>query len=202
MESSLILYDKNNTKIVKLYNGNYNIFFSIENKNINLSSVINFSLIKLIYDLNQDICEKVNLENQDENNAIITVIIKNMFKDLGLPQKYSCLQIIKSIQNNSVVFDLITKSDIKPDWIPNDVEIVITHGPAHGVNDYVSRGENVGDIQLYNKLCETTCKLFLCGHIHEAYGVRNDGKIYHINAATCNLQYEPINNPVVFNYGT
>jgi hypothetical protein len=46
-----------------------------------------------------------------------------MFKDLGLPQKYSCLQIIKSIQNNSVVFDLITKSDIKPDWIPNDVEI-------------------------------------------------------------------------------
>ena len=86
--------------------------------------------------------------------------------------------------------------------IPNDVDIVITHGPAHGVNDYVSRGENVGDIQLYNKLCETTCKLFLCGHIHEAYGVRNDGKIYHINAATCNLQYEPINKPVVFNYGT
>jgi two-component SAPR family response regulator len=46
-----------------------------------------------------------------------------MFKDLGLPQKYSCLQIIKSVQNNSVVFDLITKSGIKPDWIPSDVEI-------------------------------------------------------------------------------
>jgi hypothetical protein len=121
--SSSILYDKNETKIIKLDNGNYNIFFSIENKNINLLPIINFSLIKLIYDLNQDICEKVNLENHDDNNGIITVIIKNMFKDLGLPQKYSCLQIIKSVQNNSVVFDLITKSGIKPDWIPSDVEI-------------------------------------------------------------------------------
>jgi predicted phosphodiesterase len=82
--------------------------------------------------------------------------------------------------------------------IPNDVDVVITHGPAHSINDYVARGENVGDIQLLNKLNETTCKLFCCGHIHESYGVFNDGKIHHINAATCNLQYEPINKPVTF----
>jgi predicted phosphodiesterase len=82
--------------------------------------------------------------------------------------------------------------------IPNDVDIVITHGPTYGINDYVARGENVGDIQLLNKLNETTCKLFCCGHIHEGYGVFNDGKITHVNAATCNLQYEPTNKPIEF----
>jgi predicted phosphodiesterase len=82
--------------------------------------------------------------------------------------------------------------------IPNDVDVVITHGPVHGINDRVERGENVGDIQLLNKLNETTCKLFCCGHIHESYGVFNDGKTYHINAATCTLQYEPTNKPIVF----
>lgn len=32
MEESSILYEKNGTKIIKMENGNYNLFFSIENK--------------------------------------------------------------------------------------------------------------------------------------------------------------------------
>ena len=123
MEESSILYEKNGTKIIKMENGNYNLFFSIENKKICLSSVINFDLIKLIYDLNKDICEKVNLEKHDENNAVITVLIKNLFGDLGLPQKYSCLYILKSCQNNTIIFDLTTKSNERPYWINKDIEL-------------------------------------------------------------------------------
>ncbi len=65
MEKSTILYDKNDTKIIKLENGNYNLLFSIENKNINLCSIINFELIKLIYELNKDVCENMNLDKLD-----------------------------------------------------------------------------------------------------------------------------------------
>ena len=124
MDESSVLYEKNDTKIIKLDNGNYNLFFSIENNKMYLDSVINFDLIKLIYDLNKDICEKVSLEKHDENSATILVLIKNLFEDLGLSQKYSCLQITKSIQNSQIIFDLTTiVPNKKPEWVTNDIEL-------------------------------------------------------------------------------
>jgi hypothetical protein len=124
MENSSVLYEKNDTKIIKLDNGTYNLFFSIENNKMNLDSIINFDLIKLIYDLNTDICEKVILEKYDENTANISILIKNLFADLGLPQKYSCLQITKSIQNSQNVFDFtIIVPTKKPEWLTNDMEV-------------------------------------------------------------------------------
>ena len=122
MEESSVLYEKNDTKIIKLDNGNYNLFFSIENNKMYLDSIINFDLIKLIYDLNKDICEKVNLEKYDENS--ISVLIKNLFEDLGLSQKYSCLEITKSIHNSQIIFDLKTIVPTKkPEWVNNDMEL-------------------------------------------------------------------------------
>ena len=124
MEESSVLYEKNDTKIIKLDNGNYNLFFSIENNKMYLDSIINFDLIKLIYDLNKDICEKVNLEKYDENSATISVLIKNLFEDLGLSQKYSCLEITKSIHNSQIIFDLKTIVPTKkPEWVNNDMEL-------------------------------------------------------------------------------
>ena len=37
MEESSVLYEKNDIKIIKLDNGNYNLFFSIENNKIFIS---------------------------------------------------------------------------------------------------------------------------------------------------------------------
>jgi hypothetical protein len=89
-----------------------------------LDTIINFDLIKLIYDLNTDICEKVNLDKQDENTAIISVLIKNLFEDLGLSQKYSCLQITKNIHNSQIILDLkIIIPTNKPEWLTNDMEM-------------------------------------------------------------------------------
>jgi hypothetical protein len=118
-----ILYEKNGTKIIKNDNGNYNLSFSIENKNMILAQILNFDLIKLIYDLNKDICEKINLEKCDENVAVITILLKNLFEDLGLPQKYSFLHITKNEIKDRIIFDLETISIKKPDWINNDVEL-------------------------------------------------------------------------------
>jgi hypothetical protein len=124
MDDLSVLYEKNDTKIIKLENGNYHLFFSIENNKMYLDSVINFDLIKLIYDLNKDICEKVNLEKHDENTATISVLIKNLFEDLGLSQKYSCLQMTKSIENSQIIFDLTTiVPSKKPEWVTNEMDL-------------------------------------------------------------------------------
>lgn len=124
MEESQIIYEKNDTKIIKKNYGIYNLTFSIENKKMMMASILNFDLIKLIYDLNQDICEKVNLEKYDETTATITVLLKNFGVDLGLPQKYSSLQITRIEQPGFIVFNLATvELNSKPVWINDDLEL-------------------------------------------------------------------------------
>ncbi len=124
MEESQIIYEKNDTKIIKKKYGIYNLTFSIENKKMIMASILNFDLIKLIYDLNQDICEKVNLEKYDETTATITVLLKNFGVDLGLPQKYSSLQITRIEQPGYIMFNLATvELNSKPVWINDDLEL-------------------------------------------------------------------------------
>lgn len=36
------------------------------------------------------------------------------------------------------------------------------------------------------------------GHIHEGHGVTTDGTTTFVNASTCNLQYKPVNEAIVF----
>jgi len=42
----------------------------------------------------------------------------------------------------------------------------------------------------------------LFGHIHEGYGHVFDGTTHYFNGSTCNLRYEPINEPILFEFDT
>tara|TARA_Y100000034_G_scaffold130321_1_gene188437 strand:+ start:11484 stop:12182 length:699 start_codon:yes stop_codon:yes gene_type:complete len=56
--------------------------------------------------------------------------------------------------------------------VPDDCDIVISHGPPHGVLDLVPRGENTGSrAALFELICRVGPRLFVCGHIHEQHGV-------------------------------
>jgi len=92
----------------KINTGEYNIHFYLENKNIQLNNIIDFHLLKLLYDLNMDIYEKIDLKILDKNEAILLAINKHLFQDLGITQKYSLLKIKKNIftKENKIVFDL------------------------------------------------------------------------------------------------
>jgi Icc-related predicted phosphoesterase len=77
-------------------------------------------------------------------------------------------------------------SDIKKHWdlIPADTEILITHGPPHGIRDEVMKCTHVGCEDLLNKIMQTRVKLHVFGHIHEAAGyITLDNRIY-INACS------------------
>ena len=93
--------------------------------------------------------------------------------------------------------------DINEIWnrIPNDTDIVITHGPIHSYCDRTDRGGlNVGCEQLYHRLNEVRPQLHFSGHIHEAYGYRNTNWGYAFNGCNCDLSYLVNNKPMTFEY--
>ena len=121
---SKVLYEKDGMKFTKISDKKYNLQFIIENKNIILANIVDFSLLKLMYDLNGDIYESVQLEKINENEARATILVKHLFEDLGLPQKYSCLHIQKTVNNNQTIFRSQSIVTEKPKHIPADAELM------------------------------------------------------------------------------
>ncbi|WP_152206458.1 metallophosphatase domain-containing protein [Marinobacter changyiensis] len=84
--------------------------------------------------------------------------------------------------------------------IPEDTDVLITHGPPHGVGDEVpmeSWCENVGCMDLLHRISQLSLRAHIFGHIHEGYGEYKIGKTRLINASTCTARFEPTNPPVV-----
>jgi len=123
MDSETILFEKDGLKFIKVKNHNYKLAFTMENNHIQLSKIIDFNLIKLMYDLNGDIYEYVNLEKINENEAIVTLLIKHFFEDLGLPQRFSHLHMQKIVDNNKIIFKAQSILSYKPENIPEQAEL-------------------------------------------------------------------------------
>jgi len=90
-------------------------------------------------------------------------------------------------------------TEICPHWdlIPLDTDILITHGAAKGYLDLTLKGDVTGCPYLLEKISElTNLKLFVHGHIHEAYGRVDfpDGGVF-LNASVLNARYVMSNLP-------
>ena len=90
--------------------------------------------------------------------------------------------------------------DCEERWnqIPDDTDILMTHGPPLGFGDVAKRGSpglmaladeppstiRCGCIELLKNVRERVQpKYHLYGHIHEDYGVRSDGTTIYVNSA-------------------
>ena len=87
------------------------------------------------------------------------------------------------------------------DLIPEDTDVLVTHGPPQRIGDAVSMPtgiQYVGCEDLLTRTDQLSLKTHVFGHIHEGYGqyVR-EGRLL-INASTCTENYEPINSPIIF----
>jgi len=85
--------------------------------------------------------------------------------------------------------------------IPDDTDIVMTHGPPHGILDhtlgsYSRPGERTGCPYLKKRIEEIKPKYHIFGHIHEEYGKATIGPTQYINASIMDLGYKPVNKPV------
>ena len=102
------LMDKNGMKIVKVTNNEYTVSFSIQNNQFILPSIINFDMVKLIFDLNPDIYEKSILKkNTTLENATICSLMKDLYSDLGIPQSYVCMTVEMVKLNDVIKFNCL-----------------------------------------------------------------------------------------------
>ena len=117
-----ILYSKEGFTFAKIKKNNYSLNFRIENKTMILSNVIDFNLVKLIYDLNGDIYEKVSLTKIDDNNAVMSLLMKHLFEDIGLPQRYSHIHMTKQVEESKITFHSQSIYSEKPEGMPENAE--------------------------------------------------------------------------------
>lgn len=99
-------------------------------------------------------------------------------------------------------FNLQRGEEINSKWqlIPKDTNVLITHGPPRGFGDKVVNGLPVGCDDLLRKIQEVKPKYHIFGHIHEDAGITRDRHTTYVNASTCNLDYKPINSPIILKY--
>jgi hypothetical protein len=121
---SKILYEKDGMIFTKIDDKKYNLSFSMENKNILIANIIDFSLFKLIYELNGDIYESVNLTKINENEAVAVLVMKHLFEDLGLPQRFSHIHMVKLIEERRIIFNSQSIKDRRPEGMPYDAELM------------------------------------------------------------------------------
>jgi Icc-related predicted phosphoesterase len=81
--------------------------------------------------------------------------------------------------------------------IPDDTDVLITHGPPFGILDYTLSNQPVGCELLTTRLEKLKPLVHVFGHIHNAYGVKYSDNTVYVNAATCTERYVPSNKPIV-----
>lgn len=111
-------------------------------------------------------------------------------------------------------FNLSRGQVIREHWktIPNDVDVIMSHGPIHGMLDYVTpsglRFEsvypsgNVGCLDLKDRIFQLpNLKLFCCGHIHDQTQAVDmpigDRVVKYVNAACMTNRYRFKHQPIL-----
>jgi len=104
-------------------------------------------------------------------------------------------------------------ADIAKIWaqIPDDVDVLLTHGPPYGHGDlcppYRTPCRKVAGCldllirirEIYQASGGQYPKVHIFGHIHDGYGATQGdefGGLTFINASTCTEQYKPTNPPI------
>jgi Icc-related predicted phosphoesterase len=86
--------------------------------------------------------------------------------------------------------------------IPDNTDILITHGPAFGTLDTVAgrQYDNLGCELLAQRIEVIKPKIHICGHIHSGYGyVFKDGT-HFFNASVLDEQYQYTQKPMTFDW--
>lgn len=80
--------------------------------------------------------------------------------------------------------------------IPEDTDVLITHGPPYGIGDEIPGEGKVGCHDLLKRVREVKPKVHVFGHIHEGYGVYEHEGTTFINPSSCCGSYQLTNKPI------
>ena len=97
------------------------------------------------------------------------------------------------------VFNVPRGKKIKEKWdlIPEDTNILVTHGSPYGILDKTTGGGHVGCEELAIAVNRIKPKYHIFGHIHEGYGRIETEDTIFINCSICDKHYNPVNFPII-----
>lgn len=92
----------------------------------------------------------------------------------------------------NMAFNRMRGATIANHWsqIPNDVDILITHGPPFGILDKTFQNLNVGCHDLLISIEKELPKYHIFGHIHESFGIFKNEKTTFINTSSVDFNYK------------
>jgi hypothetical protein len=103
------IINKIDINIKKINPKSYSTYFVLLNNKILIPRIFDFCIINIMKDINKDIIDDVFIIDTDsDNEKLIIVIFKHLFKDLNIDQQYICSKVKKTIVDNKVVFELHT----------------------------------------------------------------------------------------------
>lgn len=145
-------------------------------------------------------------------------ILKSVYEDLGIIRLIHESVTIENIN----IFGSPYTPTFGVDWaynvnrnkldnywreIPDNTDILVTHGPPKGILDLTGRDHNnteqVGCKSLLNHVFRVKPQYHIFGHIHDEKDIFNNGYrdingTRFINASIVDLDYNPINLPIIF----
>jgi len=83
----------------------YLLQFYLENKNKNLNDMINLNMYTLLYGLNKDNFEKIEIKKWLSDHEVeVLFLFKPFGKDLGIKPKYMYIKSIEKIENGKKIY--------------------------------------------------------------------------------------------------
>ena len=86
--------------------------------------------------------------------------------------------------------------------IPDNTDILVTHGPAFGTLDTVAGRpwDNLGCELLAQRIERLKPKIHICGHIHSGYGYEFKNGTHFFNASVLDENYQYTQKPMTFDW--
>jgi len=140
-------------------------------------------------------------DNREVAEGILTAgdYLNNNLTYIGSADNMLC---VFGIPNTLAFYDWAFQSDEQGlerlfNNIPDDIDILVTHGPPRFVLDKNNEGIHCGSNALHSWIESYQPRLVVCGHIHEGHGIALIGNTLVVNASTCTSDYRPNNQPIV-----
>jgi hypothetical protein len=81
--------------------------------------------------------------------------------------------------------------------VPDDVDVLLLHGPPAGYGDTTASGLRVGSTAALELVDRVAPRLCVFGHIHEGRGTWQRGRTKLANCAAVDLAFAPVADPVL-----
>ncbi len=93
-------------------------------------------------------------------------------------------------------------TEIQQHWnkIPENTDILITHGPPAGILDTTTNFQKTGCEDLLNTVLKIRPAYHIFGHIHEAHGIITQASTTFVNAAILDEKYRIKNKPIMIDF--